>query len=182
MLVCPKCFLKENSIFTPTSLSFPFFFETWQPKQVNEQPLFLANIMLSLKMLIFLSSFQSVPWTAFHVHQSCKCANGCCSDILWIIWKTKIIKNWALTKTNQNYIKILESDRSSAAQIWAVIAHGTRHQARASCTWMGSFSASSLEVEYISTFQIVYTTFIFFEFCYSYDQLVIGLCVIQFRE
>ena len=26
----------------------------------------------------------------------------------------------------------------------------TRHQARARCTWMGSFSAPSLEVEYIN--------------------------------
>ena len=86
-----------------------------------------------------------------------------------------------------NYIKILESDWSSAALIWAVIVQlhtsctwnctvvrvmpedSTRHQARASCTWMGSFSASSAEVEYINLSNSLYHRHILLEFYYSYD-------------
>ena len=43
-----------------------------------------------------------------------------------------------------------------------------------------SFTASSLEVEYINLSNSLYYCYIL-QFCYSYDKLVIGLYVVQFR-
>ena len=97
--------------------------------------------------------------------------------------------------------KFSKSDWSSAALIWAIIIVQLHTScacnctvvrfmpeqldiklAHASCTWMGSFSASCLEVEYINLSNSLYYYHILLEFCYSYDWLVIGLRVVQFRE
>ena len=91
---------------------------------------------------------------------------------------------------NHKYIKILESDWSSAALIWALI--GQLHTL-CLCNWTVrfikrvlvhlnglSFYASSLVVAYINLANSLHHCHFLLKFCSSYDEFVIELLVVQF--